>query len=419
MEGSRLPVYRVPRGDLSRREVYVSFGRDAYAVTREVLRTIPYDFTQLRGRRVLIKPNAGRLVAPNLGINTSPAAVAAVADFLLDWGISNIVVGDSPILGVTAPETLAKSGIAAAALERKIDLADLDAEPPQMVSVPNPKVVKTLRVCRKALETDFIISVPVMKTHMHTQVSLGLKNMKGCLYKREKVRLHQLPPLKSLEPPAKPLDMAIADLAKILLPDLTVIDGSIGQEGLGPSAGEAKPFGAVVASFNCLAADATAARLMGSDPELIHHLRLAFSELERCSEERLHGLADFRVVPEDYMKWATPFQQPPSRISIEYDNVRLNDSDSCSACLSTVLMFLKRYQAEMADYFNADFPLRLAIGKGIGAQERNTILIGNCTIQQKAGCVFVRGCPPVASDIMKALKSIQNMRRNPDQDQMS
>ena len=258
------PAFRVPRADGAPRDVRVVFGPDGYAATREALCAMPFDFAAWRDRRVLIKPNAGRCVGPNLGINTSPDVVAGVVDFLLEAGVRNLMVGDSPILGVTAMQTLEESGIAAVVRERDVALVDLDARKPQVVEIPNPKVVRSLKVCRDALEAEILVSVPVMKTHMHTQVSLGLKNMKGCLYKREKVRLHQLPALKGARAArGRPLDMAIADLSKVLLPDLTVIDGTIGQEGLGPSAGEPKPLGAIVASFNCLAADTVAVRLMG------------------------------------------------------------------------------------------------------------------------------------------------------------
>ena len=383
-----------------RGDVYVSFGENGYETTRAALQKIPFDFSLLRNKRILVKPNAGRFVPPRLGINTSPEAVAGVLDFFLEQGARNLFVGESCILGVKPLEALEQCGIAEEARKRNIPLVDLDAEKPRVIPIPLPKAIKTLKVCAEVLKTDFIVSVPVMKTHMHTQVSLGLKNMKGCLYGREKVRLHQLPPVENLPERAKPLDMAIADLAKALLPDLTVIDGTIGQEGLGPSAGSPVVLGAVVASFNCIAADMTAAQLMGIDPEKIHHLKLAIREIKT----EAYNPAEFRVFPEDYKLKAKIFQPPPEKISFEFKNVRVEDADSCSACLSTVLMFLKRYQENLADYYNEDMPLKIAIGKGIGPQEKGTLLIGNCTVHRKKGAIFVKGCPPVASDIMKALK---------------
>jgi uncharacterized protein (DUF362 family) len=381
-------------------DVYVSFGENGYETTREVLRKLPFDFSLLKSKRILVKPNAGRLVAPRLGINTSPEVVAGVLDFLLEMEIKDIFVGESCILGVKPLEALEKCGIAEEARKRNIEIVDLDAEKPKIVSIPRARAIKNLKVCKRALEADFIISVPVMKTHMHTQVSLGLKNMKGCLFGREKVRLHQLPEIENLPKPAKPLDMAIADLAKILLPDLSVIDGITGQEGLGPSAGNPVALGAVVASLNCLAADIVAAQLMGIDPQGIHHLQLAMSEINGRGIQ----IERFQVFPEDYKTRAVRFEPPPEKISFEFKNVRVEDVDSCSACLSSVLMFLKRYQENLADYYSEDDPLKIAIGKGVGPQKEGTLLIGNCTAKRKKGCVFVKGCPPVASDIMKAMK---------------
>ena len=82
-----------------------------------------------------------------------------------------------------------------------------------------------------------------MKMHMHTGVTLAVKNMKGCLWRKSKVDLHMLPPLPGHN--EKTLDIAIADMSAILRPHLSIIDGTIGMEGLGPSAGKAKQMDAM------------------------------------------------------------------------------------------------------------------------------------------------------------------------------
>jgi len=378
--------------------VSVSKGDDGYAVTRQALNNLDVDLRNLRGKRVLIKPNAGRLVHPSTGINTSPDVVAAVIDAFLDAGVTDLIVGESPILGVNALEALEKSGIGDVTRKRNIPVVDLDAARPVIVDVPESKIIKRVKVCREVMNVDFIVSVAVMKTHMHTQVSLGLKNMKGCLYKREKVKLHQLPTSEKIVPPTKPLDVAIADLSKILFPDLTVIDGTIGLEGLGPGAGHPKKFGVVVSSRNCLAADWVAVELMGFDPRTVHHLNLAIRELNFNKNE-------LRVVPENYKDWAVSFQPPPEKISFEFAHVVVDEVNSCSACLSTALMFLQRYHDGFADSFSESHPLRIALGSGIGDQPDETILIGNCTAhQKKKDCIFVKGCPPIPSQIFHEMQ---------------
>ena len=386
--------------------VCVCKGRNAYSVTREVLGNLNFDIQKLEGKQILIKPNSGRLVDPCLGINTNPDVVAGVMDFFLEAGIKDIAVGESPILGVKALSALKKCGISDIAKKRGVPLLDLDSTGYVSVKIPDGKVIKHLKICRKALASDFIVSIPVMKTHMHTQVSLGLKNMKGCLYKREKVRLHQLPFSEKINPPATPLDMAIADMSKVLLPDLTVIDGTIGQEGLGPGAGQAKKVGIVLASLDCLAVDWVATELMGFDPENVQHLKLAIDELKVRNKKFDIQRKTLEVEPEDYKKWRVFFNPPPKKISLEFSNVIIEDKDSCSACLSTILMFLKRYYHEYADYFSKENPLRIALGKGIKKQAENTLLIGNCTFKQKKNGIYIKGCPPVASQIRKELNKI-------------
>ncbi len=391
--------------------VTVRKGIDGYAVAREVLEALRIEPEEYRGKRIFLKPNAGRMALPHTGIDTNPEVVAAAIDFFRDRGCADIVVAESPILGVKALAALEKCGIAEVARARGVPLLDLDAEKPERVEIPGGRVVQSLRICKEVLADNFVVSIPVMKTHMHTQVSLGLKNMKGCLYEREKVRLHQLPPSTSIEPPVKPLDAAISDMARVLMPSLTLIDGSIAQEGLGPAVGEAKPAGIVLASRNCLAADTVGVELMGLDPAKVHHLSETRSTLAALDARYDFTANPIVVDPDEFLDMAERFQPPPTKISLEYANVIVEDKESCSACLSTVLMFLKRYYAEYADYLSPERPLRISIGKAIGQGSADSLLIGNCTHKRSECGIFIKGCPPVASDIRHEVNKLLGLDR--------
>ena len=357
------------------------------------------------GKKVLLKPNAGRAVGPLTGITTHPEVVAAAIDFFIEQK-AQVRVGESPILGVTAKETFESTGIAKVAKERGVELVDLDARKAKKVPVPNGRVLSELRVCPDVLEADIIVSIPVMKTHMHTVVSLGLKNMKGCLHGREKVRLHQLDRPAGLAENIKTLDAAIADMAGVLRPDITLIDGAIGLEGLGPSAGTAKPMGVFVAGTDCLAVDAVGAYLMGFEPKDIPHLRLAAQQNGGCID-----LGEIETEPGELAGLINKFAAAPTELSVEYPGVAVHDCDSCSACLSTVVMLLERYHSELLDYAGADEKLHIAMGKSVKDVPIGTVLIGNCTANKKARGLFIKGCPPVASDILAAIKKKSGGRK--------
>jgi hypothetical protein len=264
------------------------------------------------------------------------------------------------------------------------------------VHLPEGRAIDRLQVCADVFEHDLVVSVPVTKTHMHTGVTLSVKNMKGCLWRRSKVALHMLPPVEGM--PEKSLDIAICDLARVLRPHLSIIDGMLGMQGLGPSAGEPRFLGAVVVSADAFAADAVACALMGRRADEVAHLRLGASAGYGCID-----LAQLNVVPADYAAHAQPFEDVPKDISIDYPNVKVLDQNSCSACQSTLLMYLKRYGSELHDYFPASGPVTIAIGKGHLTVEPGTLCLGNCTAPHRHSGVFVPGCPPVVSTIHNVL----------------
>jgi len=389
--------------DMSHPYVHVATGKGAYDNTRQVLSQI--NLAVVKGKRVLLKPNAGRIATADSGITTNPQVVAAAIDAFLEAEAS-VAVGESPITGVKTMEAFEATGIASVARERNCPLIDMDARQPIHVIIEDGVALQSLKVCPEVLEYDVVVSIPVMKTHMHTVVTLAVKNMKGCLWRRTKVDLHMLPPIKDLND--KPLNIAIADTASVLRPHLSIIDGATGMEGLGPSAGQAKKLDLVLAGIDPLAVDAVACSLMGLNAEDVPHLRI-------CAE-RGYGVIDISRIQVNPARWhdfISPFEPPPDNLSIQFPGITILDEMSCSACQSTVLMLLKRYRSQVFDSFTGQENVTIAIGKGHLSIPCGTLCIGNCTAQYKKQGVFVPGCPPVATQILEMI-SKNELEESPD-----
>ncbi|MCX7933749.1 MAG: DUF362 domain-containing protein [Planctomycetota bacterium] len=374
--------------------VAVAFAEGAYANVRRALAA--FDLSACRGRRVLIKPNVGRAIAAGTGVVTDPQAVAAAVDAFREAG-AEVAIGESPILGVPTLEAFAASGVAAIAEERRCPLIDLDARPPQRIPIPGGVAVHTLQVGAEVVEYDLIVSLAVLKMHMHTSVSLSLKNMKGCLWRRSKVGFHMIPPIPGRT--EKTIDIAISDMATALRPHFAIVDGYIGMEGLGPSAGRGRKADLAVAGPDALAVDAVACALIGVDPQQVVHLRLA---AERgCGTLDIACLA---ISPADWLSRRVIFAPPPSDLSLDFPRVSVLDRNSCSACQSTLLLFLRRYGEQVFDYFPDRSALTFVIGKGNNdAAPAGAICIGNCAAQPGKRGIFVPGCPPVVSEILTAV----------------
>ena len=121
------------------------------------------------------------------------------------------------------------------------------------------------RVSKKILEADVIISVAAMKTHNMTGVTLGMKNMYGTLPEIDKAKYHRIG-----------INEVICSINKNFTPNLTIIDGGIGGESIGPMSCEPVDFHTIVASNDVVTADSIAAQLMGFDnPMDIMYIKLA------------------------------------------------------------------------------------------------------------------------------------------------
>jgi uncharacterized protein (DUF362 family) len=383
------PFRRTP----GKTEVFVTAGDGPYKNTRNALKNI--DLSPARNKRVLLKPNAGRLARPGEGATTDPQVMAAAIDAFQEAG-SEVAIGESPIAGVKALEAFERCGIAEVASKRHCPLIDMDSRPGIAMKVPGGLAIHRLVICADLLEFDLVVSIPVMKTHMHTGVTLSVKNMKGCLWGRSKAKLHMLPPVAGYD--EKPINLAISDMASIIRPHLSIIDGTVGMQGLGPSAGEAKKVGVIAAGEDAFAADAIACRLMGMNAAEIPHLAIG--------ADRGFGTIDLKeiiVKPDNWENHIVVFDPPPRNLAISFPDVKILDENSCSACQSTLLLLLKDHGKQVVDYFPENMLLHIAIGKGHAGVPLNTLCIGNCTSRHRNRGIFIKGCPPVASEILDAL----------------
>jgi uncharacterized protein (DUF362 family) len=234
---------------------------------KEIAAVMAVDGLDLKGRRVLLKPNFVE-AHPERPINTNPAVIASVAHACLRLGAAEVAVGEAsghrrdPWFSVLNP------GLRAV-LDKRVKCLDLNHG--DAVAVPNrgrQTGLPKFYVARSVAEADVLISLPKMKTHHWMGVTLSLKNLFGTLpgiyYGWPKNLLH-----------FRGIENSVLDLARTMRIHYSVIDGVVGMEGDGPIMGRAKPVGTLVLSPFPLAADATAARLMGFEPRRILYLVMA------------------------------------------------------------------------------------------------------------------------------------------------
>lgn len=376
--------------------VTVKHGYEPYKMAYEAIESVFTD--DAKGKKILLKPNAGRKGPAKSALCTNPEILRGLIRFFKDKEAGEIFVGDGALTGINVWEAMESAGITAVCKEEGATLVNLDDCNPVDKVIPEGVMVNKLRFSSLVFEADIVVSVPVIKTHMYTGVTLSIKNMKGCLLKREKMILHHIDKPCPDDSKGRCLDWGIADMASVLLPDYAVLDGTICMEGFGPSAGTQINLDLVVASKDPTAADFVGVMLMGMPWDGIAHINLV---QERCGTA---SIADIEVVPKDFMKYSKKFVPADlSTLPNIYPNIGLIEKGTCSACSAAVMMFLKSH----GHHFEENFKFTLATGPDLSSQDalrEDVFLIGNCTARNASGKKYCKGCPPIGSAILAFIK---------------
>lgn len=244
------------------------------------------------GETILVKPNVCAARPSETGTVTDPALVSEVCRLAAAAG-AEVMVGESPIHPFRASRVFPRAGYGDFRERYGFPLLDLDGEERVEIRIPGGVAVRQEVVAKPVLDCDGIINVPVLKTHLQTVVSLGLKNLKGVVPGKDKLIIH-----------LNGLDQGIVDLNTVIRSRLVVVDALVGMEGgLGPTNGRPVRVGAIVAGDNVVEVDATCCRVMGLDPRKVNHIRLA-------AERGLGRLEGYEVLGDGIEAVRRPFELP-------------------------------------------------------------------------------------------------------------
>jgi len=201
------------------------------------------------GDRVLIKPNISFAANAECGATTSVEIVNQVVELCLKQGASRVIIIDYPLAN---PDLcIERTRIKEAIIDPdKVILLLLSKERQFVdVEIPNGKELKNIKIAKELQKIDKFINIPTAKSHSATGVSLGIKNLMGLIWDRS--YLHRID-----------LHRAIAELALVIKPDLTIIDATRVLTSGGPGGpGKTVPLNTVIASTDIVAADSYAVGL--------------------------------------------------------------------------------------------------------------------------------------------------------------
>jgi uncharacterized protein (DUF362 family) len=232
------------------------------------------------GRRVLLKPNMVEYES-KAAINTHPHVVAAAALAFQKAGAREIVVGEGPGHRRDIEYLLAGTGLDDVLQDQRLRFVDLNHDDVRQVPLKSHFTgLDSIWLPVALLESDFIVSMPKLKTHHLAGLTVSMKNLfgtvPGAVYGWPKNLLH-----------FKGIENSIVDLAATIKPHLAIVDAIVAMEGDGPIMGQPRTMGFLAMGTDLPAVDATCARIIGLAPTKVPYLAIASRFLGNVAEGQI------------------------------------------------------------------------------------------------------------------------------------
>lgn len=223
--------------------------------------------------KIFLKPNLNSNMNALTGNTTDLRIVAGVIEFLKENGYKNITIGEGTNSGFYRNGISVISRLAIDKLAEYYDVRMVDLNCSKKVEIEFEHGIKA-HAAMECVDTDFFINLPKLKTHFEVGMSVCLKNMVGCLVGQEnKKKTH------------KSLARNILNINKQIKPNLHIVDGLIGMEGLGPTRGTPINTGLII---------------VGTDPYLIDLACARIAEFDYRKVTTLKAAEDLGIITKDY-----------------------------------------------------------------------------------------------------------------------
>jgi len=224
------------------------------------------------GDRVLLKPNLLTGARPGKECTTRAELVYCVAQMVQAAG-GKPFLGDSPAFGSAKGVAMANGYLP---LIEELNLPIVDFHGLRYQTAED--TFNHLLLCKEAMEADVVINLPKVKSHVQLTLTLGVKNLFGCVPGKMKAWWHMQAGKDS-----DYFGQMLVETARAINPNLTILDGIIGHEGNGPSGGEPRYLGILAASPDVFALDRAMVEILNVAPDVVPTIA-AGTRLGLCSE---------------------------------------------------------------------------------------------------------------------------------------
>ena len=339
----------------------------------------------IRDKSVLIKPNLTASAPASSGCTTHVRLVEDLIRILQKQHPRGIAIGESAGAEIDTEIAFTNLGYSELAERAGIKLINFDRYPFRKVRAKNGLYRGAIEISQALWDFDIYINVPCLKPHLGCGISVAYKNAFGIISDTSKITIHR----------ENALEGALVDINAARSPDLVIVDGIIGAEGIAGGTDFSHPVNSklILCGTDALAVDVISAHIMMQNPNIRYikwaaDRNMGVAQLDRIE---VRGLPLERV--------SHKFMSPLEQLEHNFHNLTVVDGDACTRCRETIGMTFLRLGPH-----SLRKNVTIVCGEKLtGVKESNpVILLGNCACSSNLTGLRIEGCPGTENDLMEA-----------------
>ncbi len=375
-----------------------------------------------KGGHVVIKPNLFAPYPPPVSVDRR--VIAAMVSLAREAGAGKVTVIEGVSMGTlmkrvnpahsgvcmrrgySTIEVMRMLGVKKAVEDAGGEVIGVEDAEKVSIDIKGGMALHRVLYPKVVMDADYFINMPALKTHTMTMVTLSIKNLQGLLDEKSRYYSHR-----------DDLDQHMADISKIRKPDLVLLDGLIGMEGMGAGEGGSPvEMGIIMAGHDPVAVDSIASMCMGiANPLVVGTTRIAQHDGMGCANPFLIEVAGESVesVKKNFVLPVNFTQPLESLVTGVYPNIDLYIGGACPACWLMAAL-VEGALAAVPEKFSLIVGVDPRMPPKITTDLEHTFFLGECALgtggdlrdmrnemQLKGIDRFLNGCPPYEQALVK------------------
>ncbi|HJO94349.1 MAG TPA: DUF362 domain-containing protein [Victivallales bacterium] len=364
--------------------------------------------------KVFIKPNFAfwldKTDFPKFGVITTAQIIEDLVVYLSESGVTDITVIEGIVNEQGTEDSMLKSliyGMNLIKLSNKYGVKFIDVNEGKFRKVNVDGI--NINISEDIYDADYIINLPVLKTHRFCKTSLGIKNLKGLIDIRSRQSFHAIKKNHK-----NYLSHAISKLPEIIKSDLVIIDGIYSLEYGSTFSGKGYRSNMLIASKDIISADVVGSKLLGYEAKDIPVIKETADALKRKCD-----LSDIEILGDKLLlENINPLRYAADKGDKGYVNFRLfrkrgirtysTDESICTYCCAPLICILTGIINGKRRVYD---DVEILFGKHAepSGECRHTILVGGCQVRKNKNnkniknCITLKGCPAETKNLLEVL----------------